>query len=461
MKKKLLILLLTIFAISFIKMGNVYAASLYFECTDNTLEVGETTNCLVKGTVEERFGGITAQLGSNSHIQIVESTLRNISPIPPLGLVEESHIYYFNGTIANPGSYDITSFTVKAISAGTGTLTLRSWSQAERMGFVDESFERIIEAPESNYDITVTGGSEPESSDSSLAALVPNVGQLTPAFASDVYGYSMDVDFTTTRSVVFDTTTNEEHATVGNTTCNLPNSTSVESVTCNIVVTAQDESSSVYTISINNSAYEDPIITHDIFIETLTFDIPGTLIPTFKRDVYSYEMHINFSNYSEINFTPTLSETGITVTGKKCTIPDNPNMEKVTCNIKLTKNEKSSNYKIVLINTNRPDIKCDLVIKSNVYTIDQTNKIIRVNSEHSLETIKSNLFSSCGEISVYNDKVIITDGTNLAEYKLEKLIMPQTGNKKFLYLLACGSVLVIIGVFMFSKNYFFKKEELN
>ena len=118
-------------------------------------------------------------------------------------------------------------------------------------------------------------------------------------------------------------------------------------------------------------------------------------------------------------------------------------------------------YKIVLINTNRPDIKCDLVIKSNVYTIDQTNKIIRVNSEHSLETIKSNLFSSCGEISVYNDKVIITDGTNLAEYKLEKLIMPQTGNKKFLYLLACGSVLVIIGVFMFSKNYFFKKEELN
>ena len=70
-------------------------------------------------------------------------------------------------------------------------------------------------------------------------------------------------------------------------------------------------------------------------------------------------------------------------------------------------------YTILIKNTNSPDIKCDLVIKSNVYTIDQAKKIIKVNSEHSLETIKSNLYSSCGEIRIFNDKVTISDNSNI------------------------------------------------
>lgn len=460
MKKKIFIIFLLIFTVGFININKVHAASsLSITCEDNTIEVGETTSCMVIGTVEKTYSGITAALGSNSYLQINQDSLRNLTDLPG-----DTHIYYIGEEVFPAGNIEITSFTVTGLSSGSGSLFLRQRTDEEPLGYwryTETGTEPII-VPPFNYGITVTGGSDPGtlSGDSLLTNLVPNTGELTPAFDSYTFLYSMSVDFTRAGRITFNATKSNVYASVGNTSCDIPNSTSIESITCNIVVTAQDQTTSTYSVTINNSAYVEPIVTNDIFLETLDYDIGGALIPDFKRDVFEYEMHINFSNYTEINFTTTESEDGITVRGKKCLIPSNPNVESVTCNIKLSKNDKSANYKIVLINTNRPDIKCDLVIKSNIYIIDQTNKVIRVNSEHSLDTIKANLYSSCGEIQVFNDKVIITDGNNIVEYKLEKLKMPQTGNKKFLYFLACGSVLVIIGVFMFSKNYFFKKEEL-
>lgn len=455
MKKKILILLFTIFAAGFINVNKVYANSMSIECDDTTIGVGETTNCTVKGTVDEAFMSVTAALGSDNHLEIIESSIRNVSPFGGT-----THIYYIDGTTAQAGSYDFTTFTVRGLSKGSGVLTLRARTDEEPLGYANASMTLIMEVPDFNYPITV-GGEDPQpvSHDSTLANLVPNEGELFPNFTSDNTVYSLNTDFTRAGRITFTATKNNDYASVGNTTCDIPNSTSIESVTCNIVVTAQDTTTTtVYSIVIYNTAYVEPPVTNDIYLNSLSYDVSGILVPDFVKTTFEYEMSINFSNYREVNFIVEPSEEGITITGKKCAIPSNPNIQSVTCNIHLTKNEKSANYKIVLRNSNSPDDKCDLIIKSNVYTIDETRGIIKVNSEHSLDTIRANLYSSCGEIKVFQDVVVITDGVNLREYKLERLIIPQTGNKKFIYLLAFASVLVIIGVFMISKKVLFKKE---
>ena len=79
--------------------------------------------------------------------------------------------------------------------------------------------------------------------------------------------------------------------------------------------------------------------------------------------------------------------------------------------------------------------------------------------DHTKETIKANLYSTCGEINVFDDKVVISYGANSSTYTLERVINPQTGNNKILYALAIVSVLAIIGIGIFAKKKLFSKED--
>lgn len=461
MKKKLLILLFIVFCLGFVKINTVYADSLGFECEDTLLQVGESTTCKVVGTVDHPSRGVIGKLGSDSHLEI--SGITNISPFNEGG----APIYYYKRTAVSAGNYDIVRFTVTALAEGTGSLTLRDFGGDDGLGFIDGTGDTFYYLEGVTYYLSITGGDTPptpKSDDSSLANLIPNIGQLTPDFASNEFLYNMDIDFTRVSRVSFEITKGHPMASVGSTECSIPDSTSVESVTCNIVVTAEDRvSTSTYSITFNNTAYipTPPTPEADIYITRLTYDVDAVLTPTFKKDEYSYEMSVNFANVREINFTATTSEEGITVTGTKCTLPRGTSVISAICNIGITKDGKSQNYRILVHNTYTPDVQCDLIIRSNVYTIDQTKKIIKVNSEHSLETIKSNLYSTCGEIKVYQDKAVIMDNSGSSEYKLERIVMPQTGNNVIIYPLAIVSVLSIIGIFIFVKKKYFKKEELN
>lgn len=460
MKKKIIITLLIVFCLGFIKINTAYADSLGFECESTTLEVGDTTNCKVIGTTTHGSRGVAAALTGSSNLQL--SSVSNISPFNfNMGTTP---IYYMSTSVVNAGSFDIARFTITALSAGDAYLYLNDYGDDDGMGFTDETADYFYYLDSVTYPITISSGGDdptPKSSDSLLTELTPNIGALDQAFVSDNFNYTMSVDFTRVTRINFAVTKSHPMATVGSTICTIPDSTTVESVVCNIQVTAEDTiTKSTYSITINNSAYNPPAPpTEDIFINRLTFDVDAVLTPTFEKDVYLYDMSVNFANVREINFTAEV-EDGVTITGKKCTLPSSSTVSSTVCNISITKGEKSANYKITVHNTYSPDVQCDMIIRSNVYTIDQNKKVIKVNKDHSLETIKANLSSTCGEIKVYEDKVTITDAGKVVEYKLERIIMPQTGNKKFLYILAFGSVLVIIGVFMFSKNYFFKKEEL-
>ena len=459
MKKKLLIILFIVFSFTFIRINTAYADSLGFSCDSTTLQVGDTVTCKVIGSSDHRTSAVAALLSSSSNLQV--GSIVNISPFNfSMGTTP---IYYMATSPINAGDYDISRFTITALAAGDAYLRLNDYGEDDGMGFADEEGDQFYYLDSVIFPLTITGGDDPtpKSSDSLLTNLVPNIGQLDQPFVSTNFNYSMSVDFTRVNRILFTATKSHPMATVGNTSCAIPDSTTVEKVVCNIQVTAEDTvTKSTYSITINNSSYAPPVPpTDDIFINQLTYDIDAVLTPAFKKDVYEYEMNVNFANIHEINFTVGVDE-GVTVTGKKCTLPNSTSVVSTTCDIRISKDEKSAIYKITVNNTYTPGVQCDMIIRSNIYTIDQEKKIIRVNKEHSIETIKANLYSTCGEIRVNEDKVVIIDSGKIVEYKLERVIIPQTGNKKFIYLLAFASVLVIIGVFMFSKKYLFKNEEL-
>ena len=456
MKNKLFIALFIVFSIAFFNISKVYANSMDITCESDQVDVGATISCTVIGVADEPISGITAAIGSDSHLEVLTDTIENVSPFGG-----SFHIYYgADGHVEPAGNLTIATFDVKGLTSGNGVITLRDYNDQQPMGFINGDSTRYIGVQEVNRPITVGNGQDPTppSSDSLLTALVPNVGELDPAFTSTNPLYNMSVDFTRVGRVTFTATKSHPMASISSTTCDLPSGTTSEKVVCNITVTAEDRvTSTTYKITINNSAYTPPIPpSGDIFINRLTYDVDAVLTPTFKKDIYEYDMSVNFANIHEINFT-TQVDAGVTVTGKKCPLPSSPSIESTTCDIKITKDGKSATYVITVHNTYRPDVQCDLIIRSNVYTIDQDKKIIKVNSEHSLETIKANLYSTCGEIKVFEDKVTISDKANTAEYKLERVIMPKTGNNKIIYPLAIVSVLAIIGICVFAKKKLFTR----
>ena len=89
---------------------------------------------------------------------------------------------------------------------------------------------------------------------------------------------------------------------------------------------------------------------------------------------------------------------------------------------------------------------CNLRITSTVYTVDEASRTIKVPSTASAETIRSNLTSSCGEIRVLSDKVVLTDENTSKEYKLEKIVILQTGNKIVHYKFLIIAIMAILGI---------------
>ena len=324
MKKKFLITTFIMFCIFFLNIKSVFADSLEITCNKTTLQVNETVACKITGTTSEATRAVLGKLINSSNLEV--SHVSNISPYDAFGeLSADQSFIFFSDADVPAGQKNIFSFNITALTKGNATLSLRNYIGADNnlLGY-NTSDRRDIQVEPSDYPIVITNGDDPEpptpkSNDSSLASLVPEEGELDPGFTSDNLRYSMNIDFTMLRTLNFTAVTNHPAATVGETSCSLPDSTSVESVICNIQVTAEDNSKSTYKITVNNTAYvPTPTPSGDIFINNLTYDVDAVLSPVFKKDTYLYEMSVNFSNIHEINFTVQVDE-GITVSGKKCT----------------------------------------------------------------------------------------------------------------------------------------------
>lgn len=461
MKNKIFIALLIVFSIYFINVGKVYAENkLYFECDENKLKVGDTTVCRVVIECDEPIMGIVANVEHTSSLEI--SDAKNLTDF-----FGDALIYYF-GTkdlTLDAGTHQIASFKIKA----------RREDNAAMIYFVEHPNDGIIFGTPDKRKLkpnteaiilTVTSDSpdpgREKSSDSSLKNLSTPVGELKPAFNPTITSYDIEnVDFTKIHRIDFTAIENDEHATKSGTTCLLPNSSDVIETTCYIFVTAEDGSYTDYKIKVHNSAYNpvdpDEPTEDKIIAKNITTDA-GILTPAFNKDIFEYSLSLNFANFKEVKFYLDV-EDGIEIENDTCKIPNN-DYGSFVCSLSIInrKTNKKTEYPITIINTNRPGEKCDLNIKSNVYTIDQAKKLIRLNGEHDLETIKSNLYSDCGAITVFEDKAVLTSPDGIVEYTIEKLVMPQTGNNKLKYPLAFFAVLLLILAAVCAKVKFGKKE---
>lgn len=156
------------------------------------------------------------------------------------------------------------------------------------------------------------------STDSTLSNLTINQGTLSPTFASGTTSYSASVAFSVT-SINITPTVNQANATVkvnGTTTTSgtaQAVSLSVGTNSIPVVVTAQDGSTTTYTINVTRAAAST-----NANLSNLTLS-QGTLSPTFASATTSYTANVA-NNVTSLTVTPTNANSNATVTVNGTTV---------------------------------------------------------------------------------------------------------------------------------------------
>ncbi|MFD0674698.1 cadherin-like beta sandwich domain-containing protein [Cohnella sp. GCM10027633] len=160
------------------------------------------------------------------------------------------------------------------------------------------------------YTVTVTRAAL--SSDASLSGLTVSSGSLSPAFASGTTGYAVGVA-NGVSSITVTPTVNESNATVTVDGAGVTSGTASGAISLNvganavpIVVTAQDGTTSTYTVTVTRAP------STDASLSGLTVS-SGSLSPAFASGTTGYAVSVA-NGVSSITVTPTTSSAGATVT---------------------------------------------------------------------------------------------------------------------------------------------------
>ena len=173
-------------------------------------------------------------------------------------------------------SGNIGTITFKALKAGKTTVTMSTIEATDQ--------EKNLDAVFTPKEITIVNPNNPLSSDSSLKSLDVSGYTLTPAFSSNTTSYEMNVPNNVTGLDVT-AIANDEHATV-NTTGN--SNWVVGENTIEITVTAEDNSQTVYTITVNRAA---PILSNNTNVN-LNITTQHLISPSFSNSVDDYNVTI-------------------------------------------------------------------------------------------------------------------------------------------------------------------------
>lgn len=98
--------------------------------------------------------------------------------------------------------------------------------------------------------------------------------------------------------------------------------------------------------------------------------------------------------------------------------------------------------------------ECKMILSSSVYTIDNNKLTINnVDKNHSVETIRNNITSDCGTIMVSENKVVLSTNKEIKEYTINRMWMPQTGQKVIKYtVIIAGIIAIITGLLIYKKK---------
>ena len=308
------------------------------------------------------------------------------------------------------------------------------------------SFEIVVTAEDGSirtYTLDVTRENETQkSSVNTLSALTVSNATITPEFESSVTNYSSVVSNTIT-SVTIAATPTDSKATVSG---DLGEKTlQVGKNTFNILVTAEDGTSKkTYEIEINREDAIEPSKSSDNTLKSLAVS-NAILKPEFSKTTAEYTATVN-DNIDEVTIIATASDSKAKIEGtgtKQITDGSNAFIIVVTA-----ENNSKKIYTITVVKT-KPT--CSLQLVSDIYKVDNEKLTINnVSRDHSLEVIKGNLHSDCGVISVSENRVVLSLDSQVKEYTINRVWMPQTGQKviKYIAIIAVllGSIVALIYV---------------
>lgn len=356
-------------------------------------------------------------------------TINNISNNMSLTFTEHLYSIYIR-VEPNDLKTTITGDVAKNIDIETGTRTFNIIATAE-----DNTVKE--------YKLTIVNPEETKSSDATLKSLSVSSVTLVPTFNSNIHNYDAVVP-NNVESVTVSATANDSKATVNS----LGNhELSVGKNEINVCVTAENNSHSCYIINITREDVLDTSKSSDNTLEYIT--INGKKYTNLDNIKYETQ------NEDKIEVNAKTKDSKATInyftadgTSNTATLKDGSN----SFNLYVTAENGSKKIYSFIVSRISKTVSCDLKLKSNVYKIDNDKATIAVSKDHNDETIKKNLSSDCGEITVSNEKVTLSTANNVKVYTINRVWQAQTGQKVIKYAGIIFGIVLIIGALIYIKS---------
>ena len=489
---------------------------LFFECSDE-INLNTEVTCYLKGTNSTNgIGGLTGKITSNSNLEIKSITV-NSSDFTNLGEeTNELTLIYKKTDNPSEYTFATIVVKGITKGAGTLSLVENLEGENVKVALNDEN-STVEEFDTISKEITIkessssSSGSESssgnsgsssstndnennsgssssgstttnKSSDSSIKSLSINKGTLSPAFDPSTTMYNATVN-NDVSSVVITLKLNDTKASLYNTNCTKTSDEYKCNISLsegfnytNIIVKAEDNSTTGYIFTITRKEEEvidsDSSKSKDNTLKSLEVE-NGTLKPEFSKDKTYYVAVVEDDVETvKINAVPNDTKATVKITGDD----DNDGIienliNRLDVNIVVTAENGSKNYILLSImrkiyyNENKTEIEkylgtvtststCKGILSSSKYDINNDSLTIgKVPQAESNDTIKSNISTDCGTISVNNDSLVLNYNNQTKTYKINRYWSPQTGIKVIKYGLILGIIFVItLGLILISKK---------
>lgn len=266
------------------------------------------------------------------------------------------------GTLSPAFNAGTTNYTIDSIPANTGSITFNT-SVTDPKASVTSGRTCNLSSKVTTCNITVKAEDgttktykvvvtkkDPDpvvpgkSNDATLKSLTSTGNTLSPSFTPNTTSYTMETASNAT-SVKFNAVPNHEKATlVSGETCNLTDKTT----TCSIVVKAEDGTTKTYEVAVTKRDEQPdvPAKNNDATLKSL--DVSGfTLIPTFNKDVTSYNISVN-NNITGLNVTALPNDEKATVK-----ISGNNGWKEGINTVRITVTAEDGSEKVYIVNVNR------------------------------------------------------------------------------------------------------------
>lgn len=297
------------------------------------------------------------------------------------------------------------------------------------------------------YNLTIVREADSRSSDNDLKSLSVTDATISPDFDKNVTNYTVVVNNSVT-NVTINAQANEEHATITGYTN--PVSLQVGNNSISIVVTAQNGTPKTYNLTIQREEPIDPTKSNDNTLKSLS--VTGvTLNPLFNSDVTDYTARVD-KTVTTITINAEKNDTKAILEGDgQKTLVNGENSFSI---VVTAENNSKKTYTIVITKESSSPTTCpELKLESSVYKIDNDKLVIsNVSKDHNVDTIRNNLSTTCGTINVTETKVTLSSDTQIKEYTIERVWLPQTGQTVIKYSLIIAILAVILGALLFIKK---------